>query len=173
MTKLRVFADTCVIIEAFRTGCWKALCSKFAIETVEKCIEEALTGDPFDKNRTKITLSQLTDGLAARHTVTREQIANLVLAHPDNPAIDDGELHLLAWIFANETASEKVVLLTTADKAALVASSKIGWIDALVSLEQLATESGVGNKNLSSLSNQYRKKWLNEIRMKITMGVIP
>ncbi len=44
MQKIRVFADTNVILEAFRTGCWTAIASRFAIETVEKCVEEALTG---------------------------------------------------------------------------------------------------------------------------------
>jgi len=40
----RVFVDTNIILEAVRTGCWMALTTTFSIETVEKCIEEALTG---------------------------------------------------------------------------------------------------------------------------------
>ncbi|MBO4123014.1 hypothetical protein J5T34_19995 [Cupriavidus gilardii] len=45
MAKVRVFVDTNIILEAFRTGCWAAICERYAIETVEKCVEEALTGD--------------------------------------------------------------------------------------------------------------------------------
>ena len=48
MPKTRVFADTNVILEAFRTGCWTAISSHFAIETVQKCVEETLTGNPSD-----------------------------------------------------------------------------------------------------------------------------
>ena len=42
MPKIRVFADTNVILESFRTGCWTAISNHFAIETVEKCVEETL-----------------------------------------------------------------------------------------------------------------------------------
>ena len=38
MAKTRVFIDTNIIIGAFRTGCWVAICNKFAIETVDKCV---------------------------------------------------------------------------------------------------------------------------------------
>jgi hypothetical protein len=40
-----VLLDTNVIIEAFRTRCWRAIVNTFKIETVEKCCEEAATGD--------------------------------------------------------------------------------------------------------------------------------
>ena len=43
--------DTNVIIESFRTGCWSASCEHYAIETVEKCIEEVMTDDPADLRR--------------------------------------------------------------------------------------------------------------------------
>lgn len=44
MPQVRVFADTNVILEAFRTRCWTAITTHFAVETVEKCVEETLTG---------------------------------------------------------------------------------------------------------------------------------
>jgi hypothetical protein len=37
--------DTNVIIEAHRTKCWGAVVNVFKVETVEKCCEEAATGD--------------------------------------------------------------------------------------------------------------------------------
>jgi len=40
-----VLVDTNIIIEAFRARCWKALTAYYRVETVEKCYEEALTGD--------------------------------------------------------------------------------------------------------------------------------
>lgn len=48
MHQVRVFADTNVILEAFRTRCWTAITTHFAVETVEKCVEETLTGNPGD-----------------------------------------------------------------------------------------------------------------------------
>jgi len=40
-----VLTDTNVIIEAHRTKCWRAVVNAFKVETVEKCCEEAATGD--------------------------------------------------------------------------------------------------------------------------------
>ncbi len=48
MTLRRVFFDTNVIIEAFRVDCWNAICGTFVVETVEKCVEETLSGNPSD-----------------------------------------------------------------------------------------------------------------------------
>ena len=69
MAKDRVFVDTNVILEAFRTGCWAAICERYAVETVEKCIEEALTGDPTEPGRVDVPAEDLIKGLAARHAV--------------------------------------------------------------------------------------------------------
>jgi hypothetical protein len=40
-----VLLDTNAIIEAHRSGCWRAVVDAFRVETVEKCCEEAATGD--------------------------------------------------------------------------------------------------------------------------------
>ena len=40
-----VLVDTNIIIESVRTGCWNALTTHFKVETVEKCCEEARTGE--------------------------------------------------------------------------------------------------------------------------------
>ncbi len=82
MAKERVFVDTNVIIESFRTGCWTAICQRYAIETVEKCIEEAMTGDPTDPRYVPVDAEVLNAGLAARHAVQKVDIATLVLAFP-------------------------------------------------------------------------------------------
>ncbi len=54
MPKIRVFADTNVILESFRTGCWTAISNHFSIETVEKCVEETLTGNPGDSRHVAV-----------------------------------------------------------------------------------------------------------------------
>ncbi len=48
MPRTRVFTDTNVILEAFRTRCWTAICQYYSVEAVEKCIEEALTIENID-----------------------------------------------------------------------------------------------------------------------------
>lgn len=173
MQKIRVFADTNVILEAFRTGCWTAICSHFAIETVEKCVEETLTGNPGDPRHVSVPPTDLHGGLAGRHPVTRKELASLVLAHPSCATLDDGEKHLLAWLLANKLLPSATIVVTTADKAALVASHGLGWLDCAVSLEDLARKSGVGRTNLDALALQYREDWLSSIKMKIRMGIIP
>jgi hypothetical protein len=98
MPKIRVFADTNVILEAFRTGCWTAISSHFAIETVQKCIEETLTGNPGDPRHVSVPPADLNAGLAEQHSVTRKELASLTLAHHSCSTLDDGEKHLLAWL---------------------------------------------------------------------------
>jgi hypothetical protein len=173
MTKSRVFVDTNVILEAFRTGCWEAICEHFAIETVEKCIEEALTGDPTEPGRIDVPCDTLVNGLTGRHSVTKKELANFALKHPDRPALDDGELHLLAWLDANGLLDKVMVLLSTADKAAIVMTGLLHALDSLVSLEQLAQNSGAARGQISSLKDHYRNSWLDEIKVKVRFGVIP
>lgn len=171
--KTRVFADTNVILEAFRTNCWTAISSHFAIETVEKCVEETLTGNPGDPRHVSVPPADLNAGLSGRHPVTRKELASLVLAHHSCRTLDDGEQHLLAWLLANKLLPSAVIVVTTADKAALVAAHGLGWLDCTVSLEDLARRAGVGRTNLDALALQYREDWLSSIKTKIRMGIIP
>jgi hypothetical protein len=170
--KKRIFADTNVIIEAFRTGCWTAICTTHAIETVEKCIEESLTGDSSDPSYVAIASADLCSGLTQRHGVTKKEIAYLVATHPSCNTLDDGELHLLARLFADNIPSP-IILVSTADKAALIASHRLGWLDYAVSLEDIARQSGVNSKNLESLRQQHRNGWLSDIKTKILLGIMP
>ena len=173
MQKIRVFADTNVILESFRTGCWTAISSHFAIETVQKCVEETLTGNPGDPRHVTVPPADLKAGLAGEHPVTRKALAALVLAHPSCGTLDDGEKHLLAWLLANNLLPSAIVVVTTADKAALVASNGLGWLDCAVSLEDLARKAGVGRANRDALALQYREDWLSSIKTKIMLGIIP
>lgn len=173
MAKARVFVDTNVILEAFRTGCWAAICEHFAIETVEKCIEEALTGDPTNPEYVNVSVDELINGLSARHLVTKKELADFALKHPECQLLDDGELHLLAWLYANNLLSTVKVLMSTADKAAIVATGRLKGLDALTSLEHLAEESGASRGQLAELKNHYRARWLEEIKVKVRFGIIP
>lgn len=63
MHQVRVFADTNVILEAFRTRCWTAITTHFAVETVEKCVEETLTGDPTDPRHVAVGCADIGAGV--------------------------------------------------------------------------------------------------------------
>ena len=173
MPKKRVFADTNVVIEAFRTGCWTAICDRYDVETVEKCVEEALTGNPGDPRYVAIPPADLNAGIARRHSVTRSEIASLVLAYSSCATLDDGDKHLLARLYADQALPSLLLVVSTADKAALVAGHQLGWLDFLVSLEDLARQAGVSNIKLEALYLQYREDWLVSIKTKIRMGIIP
>ena len=173
MPKIRVFADTNVILESFRTGCWAAICNHFDIETVEKCVEETLTGNPDDPRHVTVPAADLKAGLAGQHPVSRKELATLVLSNPSCSTLDDGEKHLFAWLAANNLLPSHVIIVTTADKAALVASNGLGWLDCMTSLEDLARQAGVGRSNRNAFALQYREDWLSSIKTKIRLGIIP
>ena len=173
MSSQRVFLDTNIILEAFRVGCWSAICHQYKIETVEKCIEEALTGDPEEPGRTEVKPDQLTGGLAGRHAVSKAELAQFALKYPDLPVLDDGELHLLAWLDARGLIGNVKILLSTSDKAAIVAASQLGGLDSLVSLEKLSSTSGVSRSQTASLRTQFGAQWLEGIKTKVILGVMP
>jgi hypothetical protein len=172
MVKVQVFADTNVILEAFRTNCWTAISNHFAIETLQKRDEETLTGYPGDPRHIAVTPAELSAGLAHQHQVSRKELATLVLDHPACSTLDDGETHLFAWLSARKILPSTLIVVTTADKAALVASNRLGWLDCVTSLEDLARRAGVGRVNLDALALQYRDDWLSCIKTKIRPGII-
>jgi len=172
MPKTQIFVDTNVIFEAFRLNCWTAICHNYIIETVEKCIEESLTGNsnPSHKNHIHIDRSILMNGLATSHKPSKKDIANLVLDYPNCQGLDDGELHLFAWLYRHEYHPE--ILISTADKAAIVSAAQIGWLDSIISLEQIIQKSGISKQQRINLGLQHRSDWLNEIKLKIRLDIL-
>lgn len=138
MSKSRVFVDTNIILEAFRTNCWTALCDRFKIETVEKCIEEALTGNQLNPRYIPV----------------------------------DGELHLFAWLNSHESLPDALILISTADKAAIISTERLGWIDSVVSLEKLLERSGITKAQMNNIARHFRDEWLNDIKLKIRFGIL-
>ena len=168
-----MFVDTNVILEAFRTGCWSAICSRYFIETVEKCVEEALTGNPGDPRHIAVPPQALSTGLSGKHHVTPKALASLVITYAPSGALDDGEKHLLAWLQESGLLPSEVIVVSTADKAALVTTHGLGWLDCAVSLEVLARNAGVARATLAALALQYQEDWLVSIKTRIRLGIIP
>lgn len=173
MARDRVFVDTNVILEAFRAGCWTTICSRFAVETDAKCVDEALAGNPADPGYIPVDATALMSGLAACHGTTPLEIATLVLDHPRTEGLDDGELHLLAWLYARGLDLDARILISTADKAAIVAASALGWLDAVVCLEDLAQRAGLRRDRLDRLARHHCGGWLTSLKTRIRMKVFP
>lgn len=173
MATRRVFVDTNVIIESFRVGCWTALCEHFAVETVDKCIEEAMTGDVADPRYVPVDSVIVNARLAARHPVAKLDIATLALEYPQAQGLDDGELHLLSYLHRHERPGNVDVLVSTADKAAIVVASLLGLLDVTVSLESLAEQSGLTRGQVGSLAGHYRTSWLDSAKVRIGLGMTP
>lgn len=90
-----VLVDTNVIIEAHRARCWKAVVNAFKIQTVEKCCEEAATGDKRRADYVAVDVEEMKKVVVV-HPVGLLELAQIEtqLAEPDR--IDIGEKHLLA-----------------------------------------------------------------------------
>ena len=164
MSKTRVFMDTNVILEANRTGHWKTICHHYSVETVEKCVEEVLTGNPDAKYRTNVHLKTLTDGLTERHKISKRDIAEFILTYPDCLGLDDGEQQLFALIYAKKILQNALVVITTADKAAIRAAGKLGWIDSLKSFEELLLKCGIQKSQMENLRPHFRTIWLSNVK---------
>lgn len=150
-----VLVDTNVIIEAFRTNCWRAISTYFSIETVAKCEEEACTGDPLRPGYITIDNAMLRSGLRRVHVVSTRERAALALALPNSYALDDGERDLLAHALPRQGAW----LIVSADKAAVFATLKLGFRERIISLERAALANGARPQ----LKGHFAERWLKDV----------
>lgn len=156
-----VLVDTNIIIEAFRTGCWKALTACYSIETVEKCHEEALTGDRLRPGYVEVDPAALKGRLVV-HPVASSDLAGLALACPDADALDAGERHL----FAHARGRSDAWIATCADRAAVRIALSLGWQDRFHSLEALSRPTGAR----PALKRHFTEDWLSEVRTDFLLG---
>jgi len=171
MAKVRILVDTCVIIEAFRINCWKALCNHFDVETVQCCVDECAAGDPLAPNRICVPAAELIKGLSKVHNVDALMLATLAIEREDLPAIDEGELHIMAWLHANP--SEAVLTsISTADKAAIRATHVLQLVDNVYSLQELGKSAGVGHRQLQGLKHHFTEDWLSTLRTQLKMKIL-
>lgn len=168
MAKLRVFVDTNIILEAFRTNTWTALCTLYRIETVEKCVREALAGNPDAPGRIQVDEKALCSGLAEVHCPTPLQRASFLTSREESEGLDEGESDLFAFIDDQGGVDEFVILLSTADKAAVVAAGNFGWSERLKSLEELLARS-VSKAQMDNLQRHFRKTWLDQIKLDLIL----
>ncbi len=150
-----VLVDTNIMIEAVRTHCWNAIANHFAVETVEKCREEARTGGPMRRNYVPMELSDL-ECVRVVHVVTESERANLALNLQTADALDAGERDL----FAHALVRNDAWIASCADRAALKGAFALGWKDRMVSLESLARTAGIK----PHLKDHFLERWLSKER---------
>jgi hypothetical protein len=156
-----VLMDTNVIIEAHRAKCWRAVASFFNVQTVEKCCEEAATGDRRRADYVEVDVEDLKKWVLV-HPVSLMELAEIEtrLAEPDR--IDLGEKHLLAHAL-NGTGTWYI---SASDRAAVRAGNELGLLERFVSMEALARAAGMS----PPLRNHFTERWLSALRTDIMMG---
>ena len=156
-----VLVDTNIIIEAFRTRCWKALTTYYRVETVEKCCEEALTGDRRRPGYVEVDAKVLKEKLVI-HRVASLDLAELTLNCPDADALDAGERHLFAHAYRRTDGW----IVTCADRAAVRIALALGWKDRIISLEALGAPTGAR----PALKHHFTEDWLSQVRTDFLLG---
>lgn len=153
-----LLVDTNVIIEAVRTGCWRALTGRFAVEAVRACRDEALAGDPESAGYVQVSADDLAR-ITQVHDVSPTERAALSLAYPDADGLDDGERDLFAHALHRD---DDLWILSSPDRAAIRAGLTLGWREQLMSLGDLVTRIGVHPK--PPLRTHFEEPWLSDRR---------
>lgn len=151
-----LLVDTNVIIEAVRTGCWRAITGRMNVETVATCTHEAMAGDASRKGYVEVSAEDLSR-LACVHSVSEEERATFALEYPYAAGMDAGERDLFAHALGR---SDDTWLLLSPDKASIRAGVTLGWQDRLRSLAAVADETGARPK----LKRHFEESWLAEWR---------
>ena len=147
-----VLVDTNVILEAHRTGTWRALTGGYRVETVEECVTETQTGFQRRRLERQIDGVELRDRLATVHAVKDLDRAWLAV-RVSNITLDEGEAAL--WAHALSRTDDWV--LCGPDKASLRCGVRLEFRERLVSMQELLN--AVGNRPGIALREAYTKKW--------------
>ena len=148
-------ADTNAILECHRVAAWRAISAGYRLETVEGCIAETQTGNQWRLPEQQIDPTKLRDSSAAIYSVEDfERTKLLILA--SGITLDKGEHCLWAHVHGRKDHCK----FCGPDTASLRLGVRLGYIDRLVSLEQLLNDSGYRYR--TPLRRNYTKKWLAE-----------
>ena len=150
-----VYVDTNVVIEATRTGCWKALVQAFEIRTVEEVRRESATKPKDTRDYVAVDMAFF-DGNVTVEKVTARDVLLAQATAPGVASLDPGERDLLAKVAQVSGA----IILTTGDKAAVKSACLLGLSERLVSLEELASKSGSRPK----VRGWFTAAWLRTVK---------
>ena len=117
---------------------------------------ETQTGFQLRRKEEAIDVAQLRNSLAAVHTVSVRERAELAL-RKGNIALDEGEEALWAHALGRQNAW----LLCGPDRASLRCGVRLGQRERLVSLEELLAR--VGHRLSTALRPAYTKRWHDRV----------
>ena len=160
-----VLVDTNAIIEAHRTRSWRALSGGWRVETVEACVAETQTGFQRRRKEEIIDVGELRDSLAAVHSVSVRERAELALRE-GSITLDEGE----AALWGHALGRKDAWMLCGPDKASLRCGVRLGHRERLVSLEELLKR--VGHRP-SGLRPAYTQKWHDRVVGQIRLEEFP
>jgi hypothetical protein len=156
-----LIVDSMIVIEAVRTGCWKAITGQRSVVLVEECAKELRRGDSASPSYVAVSEADLSR--ARIEPVEPGARAEFRLTYTDADRLDPGERDVLAW--ASRCADEFEVC--SSDKAALRAAHAMGWLDRVVSLEMVA--GSVGARPSGGLKRQFTEAvmvtWRTSLRL--------
>lgn len=162
-----VLIDTNVILEAHRVSCWQNLSRRYRFHTVSTVMEETQTGYQRRARPLQIDYFQLKESMSEIYQVSAFDLMSCTLSQPEIMGLDPGERDLL--IYASK-AGEDCWLLASPDKAAMRVAHAIGWLDRMISLEELLNT--VHLRPSLSLANNYSEKWHTQTCLNIRMGLL-
>ena len=149
-----VLVNTNAILEAHRVRAWRTLTGNYPVKTVENCVTETQTGFQQRPRERQIDVRDLRARLAAVHSVSKQNRAELELQVP-HIHLDFGEAAL--WAHAIKRQDDWV--LCGPDKASMRCGIRLGHRERLTSLERLLRDAG--HRPKISLRNAYTQRWLN------------
>lgn len=157
--------DSCAIIAAHRIHQFKRLAGQLSLHTTRECRDELIRGDKEKPDYVHVDPA-IFDRDIHIHEVSQLQLATAQLEAPRVADIDPGEKELLAYCAAQD---QTALLLTTGDKAAILAACQLGLQDRLVSLEELLKRTGYAE----SLPTQFTRKWLVGVKTEYQLDTMP
>ena len=157
-----VFVDTMIVIEAVRTGCWKAISGQRQLVTVEECADELRRGDASAAGYFTVTANDI-DRIIVE-PLPLEAAVRFRLEYANADGLDPGERDLLALAYGWNCEFE----LCCCDKAAVVAAHTLGWLDRVTSLEFLG--GSVGARPNPALRSQFTEARMGQWRTSLLLG---
>jgi hypothetical protein len=156
ITDEQIHLDTCAVIAAHSAGCWNALAANYDLHTVQECMNELGRGNPRDPKYVPVDQKAVSE-IFTSHNPTKKDLVAAQLKSANLAGLDAGEKDLLAWC---ATQKPNTLLVTTGDRAAVIAACQLGLHDRLRSLEELVN--AVGEK--PKLPHHFTKAWLAEVK---------
>jgi hypothetical protein len=163
MSSARLLMDSNAIIDSHTFKCWKTLHKNYSVETVQKCVEECVSGANRLKKVPIVEIDLISQLSAPPHPVDNQMRAELA-ARIGGVPMDDGERDLMAFVI---TQDPKALIVCGPDKALVRAAARLKLLDNIVSLEQAAVAVGWSRK--FRWDDKNTTSWLRQTKTQVLL----